>query len=185
MSATSSILLAENGTALIRCTSWLGWCWLGAFIAWLIVLMLWIRQLGRYNRAYRKYEQCRREYEKNYRQPSEDLRLVQERLRDIQKNPGVILKLLHRLGLILGQSDIEGDSGEVKILAVGIHSGDKMGKLLNVPGRSGNKKLLHFGRLLLMAGGKCRRFLGCHSDNGVKPNARGELPAPITKKGTA
>jgi hypothetical protein len=29
---------------------------------------------------------------------------------------------------------------------------------------------LHFGRLLLMAGGKCCRFLRCHSDNSIKPN---------------
>ena len=145
-------------------------CWLAMLTTWVIPLALWIKQLGVYNKANREYEQARREYEKAYGQPSEELRLVQERLRNIQKNPGVTLKLLHRLGLILGQTDIKSDPREVKILTVGIHGGDKVRKFLNLPGRGAKEKLLHSGRLLLMAGGECGRFFRCHSDISVKPN---------------
>ena len=147
------------------------------FQAWIILLALWIRQLGIHNRAYREYEQCRREYEKNHRQPPEELCLIQERLRNAQENPGIVLKLLHRLGLILGQSDIEGDSGEAEILPVGICNKDKVGKLLNRPGRCRKEKLLHFGRVLMAKGDKCARFLRCHNDAGVKrPN---DGPQPV------
>jgi hypothetical protein len=163
---------------------WLGWCWLGVFIGWLVVLMLWIRQLGRYNRAYRKYQQSSREeekayseYQKTYGEPPEDLRLLQKeiqnlhlRLRDIDENPGMTLKLLRRLGLILGQPDIKGDSGEVKAPIMGVRGLYKMGKLLNIPGRRGKEKLLHFGWLILMAGSKRARFVRCHNDDSVKPN---------------
>jgi hypothetical protein len=137
MSAISSIQLPLTSEALIRCTGWLGFCWLGMFIAWLTVLMLWIRQLGRYNRAYRKYQQSSREqekayseYQKTYGEPPENLRLLQKeiqdlhlRLRDIDENPGMTLKLLRRLGLILGKQDKQlPHQGQLAILVgAGVH----------------------------------------------------------------
>ena len=171
---------------------WLGWCWLGVFVAWLIVLMLWIWRLGVYNRAYRKYQQSSREqekayseYQKTYGEPPENLRLLQKeiqnlhlRLRDIDENPGMTLKLLRRLGMIPGQSDIEGDPGEVKAPVVSVRGLYKMGKLLDIPWRRGKEKLLHSGRLILMAGGKACRFLRCHRNNNIKPNVEHEPPEP-------
>jgi hypothetical protein len=120
MSAIPSNLLPLTHAALIRCTGWLGICWLITFIGWCVMLALWIRQLGRYNRAYRKYQQTNREkeqayseYKKTYGEPPENLRLLQQgihdlqlRCRDLNENPGMVLKLLRRLGLILGDNGV-------------------------------------------------------------------------------
>ena len=123
MSAPQHIVAAEMLARLYHGHPILCACWLLTFTGWLILLVLWIRQLGRYNRAYREYEQCRREYEKGHSQPSEELRLIQKRLRNAQQNPGMALKLIRRLGLILGEQDQQlAHQGRLAILmGSGIH----------------------------------------------------------------
>jgi len=148
------------GDRLSRCSAMLA-CWFVVLIAWLIVFVLWVRQLMVYNRTYRKYQQACREYEQANRKPSEELRLLQERLRNINENPCMTLKLLRRLGLIVGQSNVESDSGKLKQGVT--ESPGKVNKLLHLARSGTKKKLLNLGKIFVPC--KINSFLWRHKSD--------------------
>ena len=154
MSAIPSILFAQSGTALIRCTSWLDMVWWALLLAWAIVLVAWVCELVAYIKCYRENEKAQRECHDCIREYHEHLRMtLQSKARSLGN---------------LGDPNLEDMPGE----AVGM-SGSR-GGLDEGKNLAGAARMVKQPSFLLKLITRCRRFFGCHKPESMRSNDRGQ-----------
>ena len=143
--------------------------WWITFVAWCGVFVLWVRSILKYNKIYRKYEQACREYKESDCQPSKKLSLAQQSLGEFNQRHSMMLNSLRRCGLILGNTNIQSGSGEVKLHARIDGVSRDGNKILNL----WNRRLVQPSTKIVSFLGGYKNFLGCLShkdDTRMTPN---------------
>ena len=78
--------------------------WCIVFVAWLVVLIMWLRALVEYAKGHRQYEQ---RHGKPYQGPSER-----------NKPTRLLIQLLRRLGVLLGNANLQNRPGKMGSMAI-------------------------------------------------------------------